>query len=534
MDQSQLKILSTGSRLCLIIALWVSGCDFNKKRDNTKSDLKTIRLFLSDQPLTYDWQKSKEVMTGTLSLNLMQGLFTYPNASEVSQVSPQLVDQVKVSPNFKHWTFCLKKEVRWSDGVPLSPQHFITSWRRLLNPLTASPHAHHFFSIENAEAFYKGEKPWTDVGIKVNEKNCLEVKMNFATPLFNKILASPYTFPLREENLNPQQNIDLNLKSFVSLGAYKVNLDCSSQKLCLKPNSFYLKNPAQHTIELFWLDSENTAYNLFKQKKLDLVRLKSNYFSSIDAPTSRIQKLPSMGLTLLGFNLKNSEVFDRQNRESIKQLIQKDEIQSLFKDQIQMTNSLYPHISLPTKISPPQWELSQKITPSTIEAETPVAKQIKRISITSNSSPHNKSLLEKLADQLRKSQKFTVDIELLDPGSYFNQLMTDKNHSLFRPTWSPALLDPYGYLSLFTSHSGFNFFGYNDSDFDSKLDKAFREVNDRKREQLYASLENQILDRDTIAIPLFTHQETLLLENSLKLNYKGFYERLEFSSLVFE
>ena len=47
---------------------------------------------------------------------------------------PALAKKWFSSKNQKYWTFILKKNVQWSDGVQLKAQHFLDSWREAFNP----------------------------------------------------------------------------------------------------------------------------------------------------------------------------------------------------------------------------------------------------------------------------------------------------------------------------------------------------------------------------------------------------------------
>ncbi|MCE1736980.1 ABC transporter substrate-binding protein, partial [Enterobacter hormaechei] len=43
--------------------------------------------------------------------------------------------------DFKVWTFHLRKDAKWSNGDPVTAQDFVYSWRRVVDPNTASPYA---------------------------------------------------------------------------------------------------------------------------------------------------------------------------------------------------------------------------------------------------------------------------------------------------------------------------------------------------------------------------------------------------------
>src|SRR5699024_2522461 len=62
-----------------------------------------------------------------------------------------------VSKDGKTWTFKIR-DSKWSNGDPIVAQDFVYSWRRSLNPKTASPYAYLFSSVKNADAIIAGKK----------------------------------------------------------------------------------------------------------------------------------------------------------------------------------------------------------------------------------------------------------------------------------------------------------------------------------------------------------------------------------------
>ena len=53
--------------------------------------------------------------------------------------------------------FHLRDDVQWSDGKKVRAQDFEYSWKRLLNPKTASQYAYILFDIDNAQEYAEGK-----------------------------------------------------------------------------------------------------------------------------------------------------------------------------------------------------------------------------------------------------------------------------------------------------------------------------------------------------------------------------------------
>ena len=63
------------------------------------------------------------------------------------------------------WTFYLRQAL-WSDGMPVTAQDFVFSWRRLLDPATAAPYAYFLYVVKNAEPVNAGKLPPTALGVR--------------------------------------------------------------------------------------------------------------------------------------------------------------------------------------------------------------------------------------------------------------------------------------------------------------------------------------------------------------------------------
>src|SRR6202795_233046 len=66
--------------------------------------------------------------------DLMVGLTTLDAAAKPI---PGMAERWETSPDGLTWTFHLR-QARWSDGTAVTAQNFVSAWRRLLDPKTAS------------------------------------------------------------------------------------------------------------------------------------------------------------------------------------------------------------------------------------------------------------------------------------------------------------------------------------------------------------------------------------------------------------
>src|SRR5205823_11524561 len=96
------------------------------------------------------------IVTGVSEMRITRALFEGlvrldpKNAEPV----PGLAEQWEISPDGATYTFCLRTNIAWSTGEPITTEDVLYSWLRTLNPATAADYAGQLFYIRNAEAFY--------------------------------------------------------------------------------------------------------------------------------------------------------------------------------------------------------------------------------------------------------------------------------------------------------------------------------------------------------------------------------------------
>src|SRR3989337_2263766 len=101
--------------------------------------------------------------------NLMDGLTTF----DISlNPVPAIAKKWVISDNGKRYTFYLRDDVYWTDGVPVTAYDFEFSWERLLSPAVAAEYAYFLYDINNAQEYNSGKiKDFFLVGIKAINKH---------------------------------------------------------------------------------------------------------------------------------------------------------------------------------------------------------------------------------------------------------------------------------------------------------------------------------------------------------------------------
>ena len=128
-------------------ALVIVGFTFSRTLDRPAD----FRFANNTEPKTLDPAMMTGEPEGRLATALFEGL-TRHNAKTM-EPAPGVAESWDISPDGKTYTFHLRANARWTDGRPVTASDFVYSWKRLLDPKTASEYAYIAFPIRYAEAF---------------------------------------------------------------------------------------------------------------------------------------------------------------------------------------------------------------------------------------------------------------------------------------------------------------------------------------------------------------------------------------------
>ena len=181
----------------LVAVLGLSSCDSRRQVDKATEE-GILLLGNKSEPTTMDPQLATWVSEGNIMRALFEGLVNdHPSEDGVSIPGAA----VKWEPNedFTVWTFHLRPRATWSDGVPVTAQDFVYSYKRMLSPAFAADYASMLYYIKGAEAYNKAEPGTVDfstVGVTALNDLTLQVTLRSPIPFLPEITKHPTWFPV--------------------------------------------------------------------------------------------------------------------------------------------------------------------------------------------------------------------------------------------------------------------------------------------------------------------------------------------------
>lgn len=218
-----------------------------------------------------------------------------------------------VSKDGKTWTFKIR-DSKWSNGDPIVAQDFVYSWRRSLNPKTASPYAYLFSGVKNADAIIAGKKSPNALGISAPDKKTVVVKLNRPIAYFRVLMAYPLFGPQNEKVVKKYGNRYATKAQYqVYSGPFKIKgwNGTNDTWSFVKNDDYWDKKVVKlNKINYQVVKSNNTGYQMYQQGKLDLTPLSSEQVKNLKSNQDFTQYPYSLVRFLL-YNFKDKNQINR-------------------------------------------------------------------------------------------------------------------------------------------------------------------------------------------------------------------------------
>jgi len=159
--------------------------------------------------------------------------------SPFQETVPDVAEGWDISPDGCTYTFHLRRDACWSDGVPVTAADFVYAWRHNMAPEIPDEDASLFDDIRGARAFHQGQiTNLDDLGVTAAGPHTLIVRLERSAAYFLHILALPIAMPL-PSHLGENGEIQDTSGRFVSNGPFVVEAISPDELVVLSRNSTY-------------------------------------------------------------------------------------------------------------------------------------------------------------------------------------------------------------------------------------------------------------------------------------------------------
>lgn len=239
---------------------------------------KELNLTLAGDIPSLNISKASDMDSFHMLTNTMEGL-TRVDAKGVA--TPAMAESWEQSEDGKTWTFKIRKNAKWSNGDPVTAKDFEYSWKRTLNPETASQYGYVMYDIEGASDYSNGKVDNADnVGVKALDDNTLQVKLNRRVNYFDQLMSFCVFFPQNQKFVEAQGDKNgTTAENTVYNGPFTMSTWKMDDIVVLSKNDNYWDKDSVklNTINFKVVKDSNARINLYESNEIDVVGLTSEH-----------------------------------------------------------------------------------------------------------------------------------------------------------------------------------------------------------------------------------------------------------------
>ncbi|SMY06646.1 peptide ABC transporter substrate-binding protein [Flavimaricola marinus] len=491
----------------------------------------TGQALASDQSFTYrvlddypsiDPQLIQDVEGSSVARDLFEGLM---NEDAEGNVIPGVATGYEVSEDGLVYTFTLRPEAKWSDGVQVTAQQFVDGIRRAADPATASEYAWFLevAGIANAGAVTAGEMPVEELGVAAIDDMTLEITIDAPRPYFPQTSTFPTLFPARLDKIEEFGDSWMDPENIVVNGAYTLQEYTPAEKLVRVRNDMYWNNEATilETVTALIIPDENAALTRFLAGELDMTDIPAGQYPRLaeEYPDQAIS-FPNSCSYYYMFNMSDSgpeALSDARVRQALSMAVDRDIIVENVLAGGQRPAYTFTHWAIPG------WEIPDIPMANMTQAErNEQAKALMAEAGFGEDNPLNIELIYNTSDShaaiavaIGQMWKQTLGVETTlanQEWATFLDTRGNQNYEIARGGWCADYAEPSTYLDLFTSSSSYNDGKYNNPEVDALMAEA--KLSDDPL-SLYQEVES-IAAADAAIIPIYHYASVKMMAPTLE------------------
>lgn len=494
--------------------------------DTTNSDIKggTLTINNGSEPESLDPHILTSVQGASIARQFAEGLVTTDNdGSLVGGVASEWN-----SPDNKVWTFKLK-DAKWSNGDPVTAHDFVYSFRRLVDPNTASDYASYLedAKVLNASDIIQGKAKPETLGVKAIDDKTLEVTLSEAVPYFPDMMIHSAVYPVHQKTVEAFGERWTSPENIVVNGPYKPSEWIVNEKIVLE------KNPNYHDVANVRLDklivlpipSATTDVQRYQAGDIDITasELPPEQFDHLKQTLGdELKTADTLCTYYYAYNLSKAPFDDVRVRKALSMALDRDTIVDKVMGQGQkIAYQFTPKATKGNIDYTPEWQSwdkerrIQEAKKLLAEAGYNEQNPLKFELLYDTNESHKKIALA--AVSLWKDALGFVDVNMLNK-EWKTYLESRKNgdYQLARARWCGDYNEASTFLNLYKSTSSNNWGRFHNNDYDSVMLKTLNAgITDADRSNLYVQAES-ILDKESAQIPIFTYANVRLVKPTVQ------------------
>jgi len=496
--------------ILIFLSLSLLSCDFKVKKDP-----ESLVFPLHSEPGSLN----PIISASDGEASKIYGGFIYESLIELDNETlepvPSLAKSWDVSDDHLVYTFYLRDDVRWSDGVPFTADDVIYAFEKIRDPKVFAPHLRvYYMDIDRVE--------------KINDHT---VRYYWSRPYFKALQISGGISPVPKHVFDDGNDFNTHHanRAPVGTGPFVLMEWKTGRKIVLKRNDDYWKGrPGIKEVIFRTVGDETATLQEAKKGNFDVVSVRPiQWARQLDKASVKERFIKreflSPNYTWIGWNERRPYFKDKKVRQALTMMVNREKIidKILFGLAKETTGPFYingPDYDKSVKPLPFDPESAKRYLSEAGWADTDGDGILDKDGVAFKFTyliPAGARIYDLFGNMMREDlgkAGIVVDIKRLEWASFIRDLNA-RDFDAVSLVWSLGVdQDPYQIWHSSQTEEGSNFIGYNDPRVDELIEKGRVEFDKEKRREMYKEIHRIIYDDQPYTF-LFSGMSLLLRNN---------------------
>lgn len=500
--------------------LFLSSCGSDKS--NEVEELPHFVFAEPASPVTLDPRHAVFTVEIRLFLGLFEGLVTYN--PETLEPVPGVAERWEISDDGLTYTFHLRDDAMWSDGTPITAQHFAHSWIERIRPDSGYLDYNEMNLIRGVPEYSSGQGEQADVAIGALSDSVFQFELSNPAPYYITLLSTPAFYVLPYHIIDELGDRWTAPENFVGNGPFVIESYFEEDRIVLNRSSTYWDRDRVNlgkVITLFIEDDEQIL-EMYRAGEIDWV---------VDPPRRETENLlnspdfhlnPGFFTHYYYLNVNSPPLDNLKIRQAIALSVNRRElVETILEGRGIPAFSLTPPLHYYPEVKAME-ENSDKSRELMAEAGYPGGRGLKELTLTFNNNSNFGEIAQYLSEHWKKELGITVVLNPLMWEDYLDSMFNQK-YEMQQGGWIGDYIDPNSFLEIFITGSSTNWTGVTNSRYDSLMARAAAMEYGSDRFALLNEAEELILHEEVPIIPLYNNMNTNFIDTSV---WGGWYENV--------
>lgn len=414
--------------------------------------------------------------------------------------------------------FKIRKDAKWSNGDPVTAQDFEYSFKRVVDPKTASPYAWYIEKnqMKGAKEIIAGKMSTDALGVKAVDDYTLVIETEVPLSFFVKMLAHTTMYPVHQATVEKHGDSWTKPGNFVGNGAYTLADWVVNEKIVLERNENYWDNgnTVINKVTFLPIENQNAEMNRFLSGEVHMTdEIPNEQFRRLqrDYPET-VAVSPWLCTYYYGFNTQREPFNDARVRKALSYAIDRDIIAKAIWGQGQKPAYALTHSGV-TGFAPDLPEYAKLTQKERIQEAKKLLEDAGfgpsnplDFTLLYNTSENHKKTAVAIQSMWKKSLGGYVDVTL-ENQEWKTYLDNSKqgNFDVRRAGWCADYNEASAFLAIGKTDNGNNDQKYSSAVYDKALNDAMTTAkSEAERNAFYARAEAE-LAKDMPIAPIFEY-----------------------------